>query len=191
MWAHGSGVVTGTIQGGQTLEIEGTCAENASEATSAATFTNNGSVYLTASCASSVTLDATGRTFVNGGLFSSIAGAGGARTIDGTVVNDKAFGVASALTHNGATFESDGSSSLLAVNVSSATAFGAVTSTGGFKLGGELAVLVDSGYTPPSGQEFAILNGASPRVGTFATVLSNGPSFSVVYLTTGAKLHTV
>jgi hypothetical protein len=192
------GTITGNIRPNQTAVIESTCFAHAVRTTTAATFTIDGTLTLAAnSCANNSTLDATGRTVVNNGtIIVDDTVAGGTRTINGTVTNTKTISVGVvALTHNGPTLTSNAAGSKIQVRVASATAFGTINSSGAFNLGGTLSIVTDSTFWPAAGQDYLVINGTNPRVGTFATVAGltragQAVAYSVQYTATGVNLHT-
>jgi hypothetical protein len=192
-----TGTLTGRIRANQNLVINATCPEHATRATTAATFTNSGTITLQSTgCNNNATLDASAGTLANAGTLIVDDTTAGQRLIDGNVNNTGTvmLGV-TALTHNGATFQSNGAASKIQVRVASASSFGVVNSTGAFQLGGKLAIATDSGFWPAAGLNFAILNGASARTGTFASTTGLTRSgetvaYSVQYTANGVNLHT-
>ena len=99
-----SSTLTGDISAGQTLLIQGSDAGGAATLTSAAGFSNSGTVTMESiDGAHAVTLSLGSGTLANlpGGVFNANAGAGGTRTLTGNLTNDGTVNLNIDTTFNG------------------------------------------------------------------------------------------
>ena len=99
-----SSTLTGDISAGQTLLIQGSDAGGAATLTSAAGFSNSGTVTMESiDGAHAVTLSLGSGTLANlpGGVFNAGAGAGGTRTLTGNLTNDGTVNLNIDTTFNG------------------------------------------------------------------------------------------
>ena len=196
--ANGTGGnLTGASRSGQSLNLQANCAEHA-QRTTAAAFTNNGTIVLssTGGCNNNATLNAGAGTFTNAGTVTADDAQSGQRNIIGNVVNNKTVTIgAITLSLSAGNLTSTSPASVINVRVASASAFGRITSTGFFTLGGTLNIATDAGFWPATNQDYLLMNGAAARVGTFTTVngltrVAQPVVYTVQYQANGLNLHT-
>jgi fibronectin-binding autotransporter adhesin len=188
---QGTGTLDGTISSGQTLEINGTCSNNAVE-TEDASLTSNGSVQLTSSgCGNNSSLAvSSGFTFTNGsnGVLQADAGDGGTRLISGDVTNDGTTNIDEGTEYSAGTWDNDGplnlatGDTLTAVTGTPIATFtddtgGSVTSTAS----GTGQLVIDGGNTYNQG------NGTTTGEPVFLSTGSSGPSIALHYTGNGSS----
>jgi hypothetical protein len=190
---RGTSSLTGSVRGGETLELQSTCAHNAL-ITAASGFSNKGTIELTnfEGCAKNVTLDPAGGTLDTGGALKVDNPHGGARTIEGSLSNSSLLVVAAGATLKVSGSYTQTSAGKLIPYIASASSFGALSVTGSATIAGELAVHAVSPFKGTAGEEFAILSSGALS-GMFSTVSedqidSSGLYYMPTYSSTGAAL---
>jgi hypothetical protein len=187
----GAGTVDGSIVGGQTLSVQGTCSINALE-TVDHNETNAGTIHVTStSCGNNSELAVTsGDTFTNeaAGIVDVDPGSGGARTIAGNVTNKGTANVAANATWTGGTWTNSGAFNLATGVTASVpnttpstfnnTTGGVVAATGTGQLNLAGGNTFDQGAGTTSGTEPVLL--AGPASGTGVALHYTGTGASLV-----------
>ena len=159
--------LSGTINVGQTLSLQSTCAEHA--VVSAASFLNSGTLDLTNGdgCGDNVTLNLAGGTLENKGTLNSESPHGGSRTIEGSVKNEKTVSLSASETLKVTGTFTQGKKATLKTAIAGSSSFGALSVTGTATLDGSLSLTQTKPFLGKAGESFAIL-ASSARTGTFA-----------------------
>ena len=186
--AQGAGdTLDGNIVAGQTLSVQGTCSNDATE-TLLQSLTNAGTINLTnVTCGNSASMVvAGGDTLTNTGTLETTGG-GGNRTITGNVTNQGTVSIGSNATFNSGTWDNQGAldiadSTSLAVNTSPATftndTGGSVVSSGTSHTG---QLVIDASDTYNQG------NGTTSGEPVFLNGPPSGAGIALHYTGTGAS----
>ncbi len=187
--AEGQETFDGTIASAQTLEIAGTCSDNALD-TEDASLTNNGTIDVTSTgCGNNSQLTvSSGDTLTNDGTLETVAGAGAAKTIVGNVDNNGTADIDINTTYEMGAWDNKGaldisnSETLTVATATPASTFtddtgGSVTSPSS----GTGQLVIDSGNTYNQG------NGITSSEPVLLASAQSGPTIAVHYTGNGAS----
>ena len=188
----GLGTLDGTIASGQTLDITGTCSDNATE-NEDASLTSKGSVHLTSSACGNQSMLAvgTGFTFTNGsgGVLQTDVGNTGNRFISGNVTNDGTTNIDTSSQYTSGTWDNAG-----ALNLADGTTLTAETATPIATFTNDTGGSITSNGTNATGQLVIdsgnIYNQGNGTTAGEPVLLSNsqtGTSIALHYTGTGAS----
>jgi uncharacterized repeat protein (TIGR01451 family) len=170
--AHGGVALSGGIATGQTLTIEGTCADGNALVAAGAPVSNAGTITLTdtGNCGSAGLAQTAGTLSNSGTIHVVNSGTTQARQLVGTVANSGRLVLdAGTNTQAGSGTISNSATGTIEVHIASGTKFAQLTSTGPVQLSGTLSIVADGVYLAPNGRQFTIMTCAS-CTGAFKTI---------------------
>ena len=169
--AHGGVGLSGNIAAGQTLTVEGTCADGNALVAAGAPVSNAGTITLTdtGNCGSGGYAQSSGALTNTGTIHVASSGTAQGRLLLGTVSNSGTLVLdAGTAVQTGSGTIANESAGTIETHISSTTKFGQLSGTDAVQLSGTLHVVLDGGYTPQVGRQFTIVTCASCS-GSFKT----------------------
>jgi uncharacterized repeat protein (TIGR01451 family) len=185
--AHGGVALSGNIAAGQTLTVEGTCADGNALVAAGAPVSNAGTIALTdtGNCGSAGVAQTAGTLNNTGTIHVVNSGTTQGRLLLGTVANSGRLVLdAGTNTQAGSGTISNSPSGTIEVHIASAAKFSRLTSTGPVQLSGTLGIVADGAYLAPNGRQFPIMTCAGCS-GTFKTITGQAIGTRGGYVLTG------